>query len=72
MILRYWLNFWDKGVCDSHTKLGGSSLPTAHSADESLGTEAGAHRGQVSPSLVLGHPHKLIYLTTKFQPLDSD
>lgn len=72
MMLRYWLSFWDKGVCDSHTRLGGSSPPTAHSADESLGTEAGAHRGQVSPPLVLGHLHKLIYLTTKFQPLDSD
>lgn len=64
MILRYWLSFWDKGCV--------IPPPTAHSADEPLSTEADACRGQLSPPLVLGHLHKLIYLTTKFQPLDSD
>lgn len=72
MILRYWISFWDKG-CVIPTPGWGVLPPlTAHSADEPLGTEAGARRGLLSPPLVLGHLHKLIYLTTRFQPLDSD
>lgn len=69
MILRYCLGFWNKGACDSHTRLGGSPSTDTHSADESVGTEAGSPRGQPSPPLVLGTCTSLSTLQQSFSHL---